>query len=39
LRQSIVSQILPLPDGVEIYPGHGPQSTVGYERSSNPFLI
>lgn len=38
LRQSIVTQILPLPDEVEIYPGHGPQSTVGYERTSNPFL-
>jgi len=38
LHQSIVSQILPLPDEVEIYPGHGPQSTVGYERKENPFL-
>ena len=38
LLQSIQSRILPLPDEVEIYPGHGPQSTVGYERKENPFL-
>ena len=38
LHESIVREILPLPDDVEIYPGHGPQSTVGYERTSNPFL-
>ena len=38
LMRSIISQILPLPDEVEIYPGHGPQNTIGSERASNPFL-
>lgn len=38
LHQSIVREIMPLPDEVEIYPGHGPQSTVGHERTDNPFL-
>jgi hydroxyacylglutathione hydrolase len=27
-----------LPDGFVVYPGHGPKSTVGEEKSSNPFL-
>ena len=38
LMRSIISQILPLPDEVEIYPGHGPQTILGSERRNNPFL-
>ena len=38
LMRSIVSEIMPLPDDVEIYPGHGPQSTIGSERQDNPYL-
>ena len=29
---------LTLDDGVEVLPGHGPRTTVGEERRSNPFL-
>ena len=29
---------LTLDDGVEVLPGHGPRTTVGRERASNPFL-
>ena len=27
-----------LPDGTRIHPGHGPSTTIGAERASNPFL-
>lgn len=39
LLQAIHEKILRLPDEVVLYPGHGPQTTVGAERTSNPFLI
>ncbi|MEO1256465.1 MAG: MBL fold metallo-hydrolase, partial [Bacteroidota bacterium] len=38
LIQSIRSQLFPLGDDVIVYSGHGPQTTIGYERQSNPFL-
>ncbi|MBK7141267.1 MAG: MBL fold metallo-hydrolase [bacterium] len=38
LIQSIRTKILTLPDQVICYPGHGPRTTVGAERNSNPFL-
>lgn len=38
LNESIKRVILPLDDDVKLYPGHGPTTTVGRERASNPFL-
>ncbi|MBS1644717.1 MAG: MBL fold metallo-hydrolase [Bacteroidetes bacterium] len=38
LIQSIHEQVLSLPDDTIIYPGHGPETTVGEERHNNPFL-
>lgn len=38
LITSIRDKILPLGDDVLVYPGHGPETTVGAERRSNPFL-
>lgn len=38
LLESIRTQVLSLPDETRLLPGHGPQSTVGYERAHNPFL-
>jgi hydroxyacylglutathione hydrolase len=38
LMRSIRGQILTLPEETVLYPGHGPQTTVGHERVSNPFL-
>ena len=38
LMESIFQKIVPLGDDVRIYPGHGPTTTVGEERRSNPFL-
>jgi len=29
---------LSLPDDMRLLPGHGPETTVGYERANNPFL-
>lgn len=38
LLEAIRSQVLTLPDETELYPGHGPPTTVGRERVGNPFL-
>ncbi|HHL38892.1 MAG TPA: MBL fold metallo-hydrolase [Deltaproteobacteria bacterium] len=38
LMSSIKEKILPLDDDVTVCPGHGPPSTVGRERTTNPFL-
>jgi hydroxyacylglutathione hydrolase len=38
LLESIRTQVLSLPDETRLLPGHGPESTVGYERVNNPFL-
>lgn len=35
---SIHSQLLTLPDETRVLPGHGPETTIGAERESNPFL-
>ncbi len=32
-------RFLELPDGLRTLPGHGPETTVGRERSTNPFLV
>ena len=39
LISSIKSKLLPLGDEVSFLPGHGPASTIGEERRSNPFLV
>jgi glyoxylase-like metal-dependent hydrolase (beta-lactamase superfamily II) len=38
LIESINTQILSLEDDFIVYSGHGPETTVGRERTSNPFL-
>jgi hydroxyacylglutathione hydrolase len=38
LLTSIVSKLLVLDDGTVVLPGHGPKSTIGAERRTNPFL-
>jgi glyoxylase-like metal-dependent hydrolase (beta-lactamase superfamily II) len=38
LMDSIRNKLFTLPDDTTIYPGHGPATTVGEERWSNPFL-
>ncbi len=39
LLASIARHILPLPDETALYPGHGPPTTVGRERATNPFVL
>ena len=39
LIRSIREQLLPLGDDVAFVPGHGPMSTLGEERRTNPFVI
>jgi hydroxyacylglutathione hydrolase len=39
LMKSIRRQILTLSDETVLYPGHGPETTVGHERATNPFLV
>jgi hydroxyacylglutathione hydrolase len=38
LIDSIKNKLLPLGDDVEVYSGHGPKTTIGHERLTNPFL-
>lgn len=38
LMDSIHTRLMVLPDDTEVYPGHGPDSTIGTERRANPFL-
>jgi hydroxyacylglutathione hydrolase len=38
LMDSLMNKIIPLGDDVEVYSGHGPQTTIGHERKTNPFL-
>ena len=38
LIRSIERELLVLPDSTMVYSGHGPETTVGRERGTNPFL-
>ncbi len=38
LIRSIREVLFPLGDEAEVFPGHGPATTIGQERRSNPFL-
>ncbi|WP_233993844.1 MBL fold metallo-hydrolase [Salinibacter altiplanensis] len=38
LLHSVTEKLLPLGDDVTIYPGHGPSTTIGQERTQNPFV-
>lgn len=37
--RSLKGKVLALPDETTVYPGHGPATTIGEERHSNPFLV
>lgn len=36
---AIRSQLMPLPDETRVYSGHGPSTTIGRERKTNPFIL
>lgn len=38
LVRSIKEKLLPLPEDVKVYPGHGEETTIGHEKKYNPFL-
>jgi len=39
LIRNVRQKIFPLGDDVVVYPGHGPKTTVGREKRTNPFFI
>lgn len=38
LEKGIHEKLWPLPDNTVVYPGHGPVTTIGYEKRTNPFV-
>ena len=38
LLESIRTKLFTLPDDVYAYPGHGPFTTIGHEKSCNPYF-
>ena len=38
LIRNIKEKLFVLDDDVTVYPGHGPETTIGREKKSNPFL-
>jgi glyoxylase-like metal-dependent hydrolase (beta-lactamase superfamily II) len=38
LMNSIFTKLMVLPDDTTVLPGHGPETTIGFERKWNPFL-
>ena len=38
LSNSIISKLWPLDDDTVVHPGHGPTTTIGIEKSTNPYV-
>lgn len=38
LITGIREKLWPLPDDVVVYPGHGPETNIGFEKATNPFV-
>jgi hydroxyacylglutathione hydrolase len=38
LRENITQKLFTLPDDFMVFPGHGPETSIGYEKLNNPFI-
>ena len=38
MRETLIKKVLPLHDDLRVLPGHGPETTIKFERKSNPYL-
>jgi len=38
MQHSLMNVLMALPDDMTVHPGHGPSTTIGRERATNPFL-
>ena len=38
LKEGICNQLFTLPAQTRVYPGHGPSTSIGYEKNNNPFF-
>ena len=39
MQRTLKEKVLPLPDHLQVLPGHGPETTIGRERKYNQFLL
>jgi hydroxyacylglutathione hydrolase len=39
MLSSLQSKVMTLPDDTVVLPGHGPTTTIGRERATNPYLL
>ena len=39
IMRSLRTRLMALPDDIQVVPGHGPLTTIGRERETNPFLV
>ncbi len=39
MLRTLATKVLPLDDRLVVLPGHGPQTTIGDERATNPYLV
>ena len=38
LKEGICNHLFTLPEETRVYPGHGPSTSIGYEKKNNPFF-
>jgi len=38
LARAILTELYTLPEETVVYPGHGPKTTIGWEKRFNPFV-
>jgi len=38
LKESIVNKLFTLNESIKVYPGHGPSTSIGYEKKNNPYF-